>query len=1472
HQLHWIYPSSDWVTGLQCTMVPLLWIVIVVCAVEAGSKLRFPGSDEQWVEFQRWNTNCESDLSFRMKTVSTNGLLVHSNEDGFCGVLQLLIHSGKLSLCFFVSCSESTCVHSDVSINDNQWHRVTIRSSSRSRSLLVDEEKMEAELEVSVRATTVSRLFMGGVPPELSAETSDSVPISFRGWIAELRVNGSEPEVVNSSGVSLELCVSRRTCPNEGECRAVSHESLCVCSEAGGWESGCSPGLSHLTLLKQGAEESVATFRGSEYFHLDLSLKPMQSSSDEVSLFFKTFQRNGLMLHTGTSDDYLHLSLKRGSVSIIVSLGSGAFEALVEPVNGKFNDNQWHEVKVSRSLRQHAGTGHATVAVSVDGVLSTTGYTQDDYSSLSFGHFLFVGGSPSSAQLPEPLLRNSFRGCLRQVVYKNGEIDLDVSLLAVQRDPRVKIHGVVSFKRHHFSDAGIFPHAPKVELQEIRLHFLRLPHDGAQRPTALQPGETHLRNPHREKLDFFSIQLLDGLLYLLLDLGSGLSRILAADRKVNDGEWYHVDFQRRGRSGSVSVNWRQSPYESPGESELLDLDDHLYLGGFPENTPDIGTMATGARSALVQDGYVGCVRDLFVDGLSVDIRRSAELQRVSGVSSSCVREAAEKCASAPCLNGGVCREGWGRYLCDCSGTGFLGVSCQTEARVLSFSGRQLMKVQFPSVMHSQDEDVRLRFRSPRAYGLLLATTSPESSDTLRLELEESRVKLTLNLGTHALAAYEVCVRACVCVCVISSLWFTLLHPDCERRSCSSGKGPQTLFAAHNLNDDEWHTVRVLRRGKSLRLSVDHFPSVEGEISGDHTQLEFLSIEAGILTEQRRLLSAPSSFLGRLQSLVFNRKPLIELCLSGELDVCELTAEPGSRGVLSFNPVTFRSCSSFLTLGPLQAYTSMILFFQIRTSAADGLIIYSGGDAGDFLAVELVDGKLHYISDLGSGTLLMKGDAPKPLNDSVWHSVMISRDRDNLHTLRVDSRASSHSSLGARNLDLTGDLFIGGVPELMYRDLPRLVQARAGFQGCLASLDLNGKMSDLMSDALVCVGQVERGCGGPSRICEELSCANQGICLQGWEDFTCDCSMTSFEGPRCEELLQYFWPPHDRPSTRVDRLALGFLTLLSEATLVRVESAAGLGDFLMLHIEEGRVAAVFNVGTEDISLQEDSKLVNDGEYHTVRFSRNGGNASLQLDDLPAIERFPQEEPEEDRCLFQGQMSGFYYNGLKLFNMALDGDPNVRMEGSVRPLGETQAPSSTQTLHLNETSTSPTISSITLPHSREPETTEELVASAECPTDDEDVQPCEASSADPSVPSPGGEVSPSEVFRESSSTTVMVLGIVLAAALCILILLYAMYKYRNREQASYLIQQQQYCGGKPSLTRHSSHEREERKRTLASQFRASSPSLDFTQPSAVSSDGEARLLCQESAAELAAGTAPNTRAFPGVLNHSSSDSHK
>ncbi|KAF3697553.1 Neurexin-2 Neurexin II-alpha Neurexin-2-alpha Precursor [Channa argus] len=831
------------------------------------------------------------------------------------------------------------------------------------------------------------------------------------------------------------------------------------------------------TLLENGKEESVATFKGNEFFCYDLSLTPIQSSTDEITLSFRTLQRNGLMLHTGKSADYVNLSLKSGAVWLVINLGSGAFEALVEPVNGKFNDNTWHDVRVTRNLRQ--------VTISVDGILTTTGYTQEDYTMLGSDDFFYIGGSPNTADLPGSPVSNNFMGCLKDVVYKNNDFKLELSRLAIERDQKITLNGDLVFRCEDvaaldpvtFETPESYISLPKWNTKKtgsISFDFRTTEPSGLLLFSHGRPQGPKEQKPGRElKTDYFAMELLDGYLYLLIDMGSGKTKLKASNKKVNDGEWCHVDFQREGRKGSISVNSRSMPFSSPEGSEILDLDSDMYLGGLPESKSDL-ILPPEVWTALLNYGYVGCVRDLFIDGKSRDVRRLAEIQSALGVSSFCTRELQKRCSSAPCGNGGLCKEGWNRYICDCTGTGYLGTNCEIEATVLSYDGSMYLKIIMPITMHTEAEDVALRFMSQRAYGLLMATTSKESADTLRLELDGGRVKLTVNLG----------------------------------------KGPEILFAGQKLNDNEWHTVKVVRRGKSLQLSVDNV-TVEGQMTGAHTRLEFHNIETGIMTERRFISVVPSNFIGHLQGLSFNGVPYLDQCKNGDISYCELNARFGMRHIIA-DPVTFRTKGSYLALATLQAYASMHLFFQFKTTTPDGLMLFNSGDGSDFIVVELVKGYVHYVFDLGNGPSLMKGNSDKPLNDNQWHNVVVSRDANNVHTLKIDSRTVTQHSNGARNLDLKGELYIGGVTKSMYSNLPKLIASRDGYQGCLASVDLNGRLPDLIADALHRVGQVERGCDGPSTTCTEESCYHQGVCLQQWEGFTCDCTMTSYGGSFCND--------------------------------------------------------------------------------------------------------------------------------------------------------------------------------------------------------------------------------------------------------------------------------------------------------------------------------------------------------------------
>ncbi|XP_074845661.1 neurexin-1 isoform X22 [Carettochelys insculpta] len=1006
----------------------LLWLALLLgCWAELGSGLEFPGAEGQWTRFPKWNACCESEMSFNMKTRSSSGLVLYFDDEGFCDFLELILtQGGRLQLSFSIFCAEPATLLTDTPVNDNLWHTVVIRRHFKNTTLIIDQtESKWVEVKSKRRDMTVfSGLFLGGLPPELRSATlkltlssvKDREP--FKGWITDIRVNYTQASPVESQEVRLDdeqsrLCSSDDVCLNGGVCSVLNDQAVCDCSQTGFRGKDCSEGLAHLMMGDQGKEEYIATFKGSEYFCYDLSQNPIQSSSDEITLSFKTLQRNGLMLHTGKSADYVNLALKNGAVSLVINLGSGAFEALVEPVNGKFNDNAWHDVKVTRNLRQHSGIGHAmvnklhcSVTISVDGILTTTGYTQEDYTMLGSDDFFYVGGSPSTADLPGSPVSNNFMGCLKEVVYKNNDVRLELSRLAKQGDPKMKIHGVVAFKCENvatldpitFETPESFISLPKWNAKKtgsISFDFRTTEPNGLILFSHGKPRhQKDAKHPQMVKVDFFAIEMLDGYLYLLLDMGSGTIKIKALQKKVNDGEWYHVDFQRDGRSGTISVNTLRTPYTAPGESEILDLDDDLYLGGLPENKAGL-IFPTEVWTALLNYGYVGCIRDLFIDGQSKDIRQMAEIQSTAGVKPSCSRETAKPCLSNPCKNNGVCRDGWNRYICDCSGTGYLGRSCEREATVLSYDGSMFMKIQLPVVMHTEAEDVSLRFRSQRAYGILMATTSRESADTLRLELDAGRVKLTVNL-------------------------------DCIRINCNSSKGPETLFAGYNLNDNEWHTVRVVRRGKSLKLMVDDQQAMTGQMAGDHTRLEFHNIETGIITERRYLSSVPSNFIGHLQSLTFNGMAYIDLCKNGDIDYCELNARFGFRNIIA-DPVTFKTKASYVALATLQAYTSMHLFFQFKTTSLDGLILYNSGDGNDFIVVELVKGYLHYVFDLGNGANLIKGSSNKPLNDNQWHNVMISRDTNNLHTVKIDTKITTQSTAGARNLDLKSGMALNKLP-------------------------------------------------------------------------------------------------------------------------------------------------------------------------------------------------------------------------------------------------------------------------------------------------------------------------------------------------------------------------------------------------------------------------------------------------------------
>lgn len=124
----------------------------------------------------------------------------------------------------------------------------------------------------------------------------------------------------------------------------------------------------------------------------------------------------------------------------------------------------------------------------------------------------------------------------------------------------------------------------------------------------------------------------------------------------------------------------------------------------------------------------------------------------------------------------------------------------------------------------------------------------------------------------------------------------------------------------------------------------------------------------------------------------------------------------------------------------------------------------------------------------------------------------------------------------------------------YGLLPKQILSRHGFEGCLASLDLSGESTDLITDAVVPSSLVTSGCDvyaslHPGKKCTHDLCANHGTCVQQWNSYTCDCDMTSFTGPTCndgKETENESVSPHGIAFESSAHVGLSVVLILSDA--------------------------------------------------------------------------------------------------------------------------------------------------------------------------------------------------------------------------------------------------------------------------------------------------------------------------------------
>ncbi|XP_008286687.1 contactin-associated protein-like 2b [Stegastes partitus] len=940
----------------------------------------------------------------------------------------------------------------------------------------------------------------------------------------------------------------------------------------------------------------VISFDGYGVISYRFRSKKMKIMKDVISLKFRTTAGEGVLLHgEGQQGDYISLELRRARLQLSINLGSnqyGSIQGHTSVTSGSLlDDDHWHSVVIERYRRNVNFTlDHHTQQFRTNG----------EFDNLDLDYEISFGGLPVSAK-PSSGGKDNFVGCMEGITYNGDNITNLV---------RRKKVDTSSFRNLTFScaESNSFPvffnstsflrllGQSDSDTLSVSLSFRTWNPHGLLMFTALADG-------------WVEVGLMEGKVTVYMNVTQKKNaRIdISSGSGLNDGQWHSIHLNALENYAMLTVDGDEASTVRTAIPIQIQTGGTYYFGGY--------FLHTNARS--LQRSFQGCMQMIHIDDHLADLR--AVEQGLIGTFENVSLDMCaiiDRCVPNHCEHGGHCSQTWDTFNCNCSGTGYTGATCHTSLHQQSCAEYQHQGKSSGSYWIDPDGSgsiapfrVSCEMAGERVWTILKNNLSPQTSVSGADQEGKAVLQIIYNVTDEQVlsvtSSAESCEQYVAYACRMSRL---LNSPDGtpftwwvgranERHSYWGGSGPGIQKCScgieHNCTDPKHYCncdadLRTWREDAGLLVYKDHLP-VSQVVVGDTSR-------AG--------------------------------------SEAKLTVGPlRCRGDRSYwNAASFTSPASFLHFPSYRGETSTDISFYFKTSSTHGVFLENLGSTGG-LHIELRGGSVIFFSfDVGSERMELSVRSPAPLNDDQWHRVEAEKNiKEAVLQLNGQYREVRPTPpQGHAKLEFYSDLYVGAS------------SGQRGFLGCMRALKINGVIFDLEERAKTTSG-VNPGCQGH---CSSygMHCRNGGKCVEQYNGYSCDCSLTAYDGPFCTDdvggyfetgtLVRYDFLPElglfalqetksrsvvgipSEANLTKEELVFSFSTYSAPSILVYISSRTQ--DYVAVVLRHnGTLQIRYSLGglAEPYTIDIDHRNMANGQPHSVNVTRNLREIQLQLDHYP-----------------------------------------------------------------------------------------------------------------------------------------------------------------------------------------------------------------------------------------------------------------